>query len=343
MTTDMEVHTSDLAPETLEQYDLIARRLRKQAARHHSRSGSHQLTPQELVSWMIVRKPDWSLATWRLYKAAACHLLSREDRPDTQAALARLKTEPQTGALKRSTRTSAIKQKSLSPEDLEALVHHLRAAHPGETSTDLVHFLVAGIASGLRPSEWRHAIWVQRHPDTGQPALIVKNAKHSQGRGNGSSRTLHLGHLDPWLQRRIQSVAEQAAEAEAAGRFETWKETLRKVLYRTTRELWPNRARHIALYSARHQCAANLKQVFGRPAVAALLGHASAETAGSHYARRNQGRDSLFPVKPDPETIIVPAPAPAEVATVRAARPSLSQSRDAASLIDSTSIAMIDK
>lgn len=293
MTTDMEVHTSDLAPETLDQYARIAQRLRKQAARHHARSGSHQLTPQELVSWMIVRKPDWTAATWRLYKAAACHDLAKMNDSASQAALARLKGEPQTGALKRSTRTSAIKKKNLSPEDLEALVDHLHAMHPTETGQNLVHFLVAGIATGLRPGEWRHAIWVPCHRDTGQAALIVKNAKHSQGRGNGSARTLHLGHLDPWLQRRIQTVAEQAGEAEAAGRFETWKETLRKTLYRATREIWPGRPRHIALYSTRHQCAANLKQVFGRPAVAALLGHASAETAGRHYARRYQGRDRL--------------------------------------------------
>ncbi|MEO5337838.1 MAG: hypothetical protein H7841_13250 [Magnetospirillum sp. WYHS-4] len=323
MTTGMKVHASDPAPETLEQYDRIAQRLREQAARHHGGNGSRQLTPQEMVSWMIARKPDWTAATWRLYKAAACHDLAKEDDQASQAALARLKAEPQTGVRKRSTRTSTIKQKSLPPEDLESLVDHLRATHPTESGKNLVHFLVAGIATGLRPGEWRHASWVPCHRDTGQPALIVRNAKHSQGRGNGFARTLHLGHFDPWLRHRIQSVAEQAAEAEAAGGFETWKETLRKALYRATRKLWPDRARHIALYSTRHQCAANLKQVFGRSAVAALLGHASAETAGRHYARRYQGRDSLFPVKSDPETEIVPAPAPAEVATVRAARPPL--------------------
>jgi integrase len=339
----MKIHASGLAPETLDQYDRIARRLRKQAALHQDQDGSPDATPGELVSWMIAKKTEWSLATWRLYKAAVSHDLAKGDNPASQTALVRLEAEPQTGARKRSGRTSAIKQKSLPPEDLETLADHLRAAHPTETGRTLVHFLVVGIATGLRPGEWRHAICVPCHPDTGLPALIVRNAKHSRGRGNGSARTLHLGDLDPWLQRRIQSVAEMAAEAEAAGGFDTWMAALRKALYRATREIWPNRARHIALYSARHQCAANLKQVFGRPAVAALLGHASAETAGSHYARRYQGRDSLFPVKSDPETEIVPSPAPAEVATVRKARPSPSQNQEATPLIDSNSIAMIDE
>lgn len=48
------------------------------------------------------------------------------------------------------------------------------------------------IRLAVKDGEWRHASWVPHQRDTGQPALIVKNAKHSQGRGSQPFRRFQV-------------------------------------------------------------------------------------------------------------------------------------------------------
>jgi len=76
--------------------------------------------------------------------------------------------------------------------------------------------------------------------------------------------------------------------------FELFYSHCRACLYEATRALWPKRKQHISLYSARHQFAANAK-FNGLPLehIAALMGHASIETATAHYGRRSAGTGGM--------------------------------------------------
>ena len=56
--------------------------------------------------------------------------------------------------------------------------------------------------------------------------------------------------------------------------------------------------------------------MLSREEVAALMGHASAETAGNHYGRRTVGRSSVVPG----HNVVIPRAAPTEVARVRPAK-----------------------
>ena len=89
-----------------------------------------------------------------------------------------------------------------------------------------------------------------------------------------------------------------------------------------TKSLFPRRQKQPTLYTPRHEAAARWKAVYvnsattdeerlrGLAIVAALLGHATDETATIHYGRprRGEGGSSRFPV---------PVPDAAEVARVR--------------------------
>ena len=56
-------------------------------------------------------------------------------------------------------------------------------------------------------------------------------------------------------------------------------------------KLWPTRKMKPTLYSGRHQFAANLKAAgYSRAEIAALMGHATDETAGQQYGRKKAGR-----------------------------------------------------
>ena len=79
--------------------------------------------------------------------------------------------------------------------------------------------------------------------------------------------------------------------------------------------LWKHRKRGPSLYSGRHQFAANAKLAYHGDAsadatVAALMGHASDDTANKHYARRGKGTRGA----------VVPQANPDEVARVRRVR-----------------------
>ncbi len=56
-------------------------------------------------------------------------------------------------------------------------------------------------------------------------------------------------------------------------------------------KLWPSRTMWPTLYTGRHQFAANLKKAgYSRLEIAALMGHATDETAHSHYGKKKAGR-----------------------------------------------------
>jgi len=129
--------------------------------------------------------------------------------------------------------------------------------------------------------------------------LLVENGKQSGERAFGPMRTLMLDEflLDPdavdaarWLMGRACRMTE---------------EEFRKVITNANRQLQrviascgkPCQLRNqdsITLYTARHQFAADAKKAgLSRVEIAALMGHASPETATAHYGRRRHGRDSV--------------------------------------------------
>ncbi|MGZ8160209.1 MAG: hypothetical protein ACXWT4_15560, partial [Methylobacter sp.] len=73
--------------------------------------------------------------------------------------------------------------------------------------------------------------------------------------------------------------------------FDQYYKRCRDCLYKANRKIWPRRPKSICLYSARHQFAADAKKSgLSKTAIAALMGHASQETAATHYGRRTAGR-----------------------------------------------------
>jgi integrase len=116
----------------------------------------------------------------------------------------------------------------------------------------------------------------------------VQNAKITQGRGVGLTRTLflddftdeHISHLQ-WMTNAAQVVGKGDARGFSALQARTVA-----MMYRTCRTLWPQRQNHYTLYTFRHQFLANAKGRFDPVGVAALAGHATDETASKHYGRR---------------------------------------------------------
>ena len=285
-----------------------ARRLRQLSSRIARRIGvdTNAVTAadieRELVSWA----QDLSAATLRQYRAAVAYGVEagriRDGRhaPDGSAA-------PR--GLRRGRKTSSLKIKRLTTGDLRRIDSALRRSSSGY-ARELRAFMLANALVGARVSEWRDARFVERHPETGEPALTLANAKHTNNRAHGRERTLHLGGMSREAVMTIDTCARWLNARHREGRFEKWQVGAAKLMQRVCRRLWPRRRRHVTLYSTRHRAASRFKALYGQAEVAALMGHGAQTTAGTHYARTARGR-----MRPSPATL--PKPDADDVLRVR--------------------------
>jgi integrase len=277
---------------TLADYRIRAAQLIKSAGQA---IGSERPTLHEVASWLVNKQPSLGRATWRQYRSA---LLCFFEDPasesaasaDKESAIALLKSAPSSRCRQRSIHTSAQKQKKISEADLDKL-----AAYFGD-NTDIRHgvatffWLLSGLWTGLRPLEWQSAQLVVNA--AGASELHIMNAKNTNRRSHGLKRIVHLSNVTERELKIIQLHLANVASARDKGtEFDQYYKQCRDCLYKANRNLWPRRPKNICLYSARHQFAADAKKSgLSKSAIAALMGHASQETAATHYGRRSAGR-----------------------------------------------------
>jgi integrase len=202
-------------------------------------------------------------------------------------------------------RTSALKHKAFPDEDFEKLENTVqsRAWRWGEL---LLSWLSVGLLTGLRPDEHLRARLVNgAEAAPFRRALRVENGKNSNLRAHGEFRhlgldrvpdtkvvalELHLANLHFEVDRL---AADEGLPAEDA--FKRLQANVSQLMYRAARITWPRRKHHVTLYSARHQFIADCKASgFSRAEIAALVGHATDDTAGKHYERKARGRPGVL-------------------------------------------------
>lgn len=292
------------------------------------------------LQWLEHLKTTVTPSTWRQYRASLVYRFHQEDGQDAQDLATRINeitTDgciPRTGRTPKERRTSSRKKKSLSEADCIAIHNHLKTLN--SRYRNLVHLLIeGGRLTGLRPTEWRHTTLAiqwnnqstqsdipQNSPPFGQspqaapapqynaeidmqadrhPVLVIQNAKNSNRRTHGDTRTLHLTHLEGGEYRNVVRMLRMASRYTSDADWQAAYNCARKVLNRAVKHLWPHTPVRPTLYSARHQFSADAKAAgFSKVAIAAMMGHASDRTATTHYGRRKHGhRGGGFRVQPD--------------------------------------------
>ncbi len=251
------------------------------------------IAPIQIVDRLIARRAHLSKKTWQVYKSA---LLAHFDQAATACgdfyrqleytyAVGVLSQETQTEAMTRGTRTSALKSRRISEKDHQQLLDYLQGRKGKDKWAAFTQtWCQAARLTGLRPGEWAKA-YIDQLP-SGERALVVANAKCTQGRGNGATRHLVLTGLSAEQFGYIEDMGEIARH------YETTEETMEdlqswvsKYLYRASRAALGKRKHYPCLYTFRHQFAADAKRWLPAPEAAALMGHYSDQTAARNYAR----------------------------------------------------------
>lgn len=303
-----------LADSTVAQYTRIYAGFENRIRRQEKLTKDEPVNPAQIAMLFNEMEGGWESKTARLYRASLMHgFLTKQNCGDESSKGAiELLTHVHDGEEERLARLDDLRRqrkllrklpprgprqkvKRFSKADAEILVNALIAMRTPNGAMAAMWFISTAL-TGLRPCEWPTASIDSHH--TMQFALVVKNAKNTQGRSHGEKRSIVLSGMNETQNRVIRVHMGNVAREHEARKFDVFYRNCRRCLERTADALWPNRPRHPTIYTARHMFAADIKSVYTKFEVAALMGHASIETAGEHYAQRWSGSGSVG-VSPD--------------------------------------------
>lgn len=204
----------------------------------------------------------------------------------------------------------------ITPDVVAALQDQASVKEQPSFNTAVALFY-ASILLGLRPCEWANARWADR----ARTRLIVRNAKAASTvlehgpfagrlwvRGNGAERCLKLTREG--IGEGVQDLVDEVMANEkklpwAKHRHAIWRSFKKLVREGVRKGTIPPKHRHLTIYSARHQFAADAKKAMdvGAGEVAAAMGHNAVRTAVGGYGRRVSGGTFRLSVKPDAASV----------------------------------------
>lgn len=312
---------------TTEMYAELGRQLKDRYRRIHGMPLREEPDPVKFANFMLGIKATLKASSWRVYRQAALIVIQAMDSHEAEHALALIDgaVDPDVGEARMThvrrnaegvaERTSAHKAKSITHDQFTAVLRDLPRLTYSSYVRQLAAWLVASMATGLRPSEWEAAT-LSYVPDPKAPRgkrvyLHVANAKATNGRANGERRTLELTNLSDDGLEAVERFVEVATDWAHDGAFMKNKAACSRILRDISKKAFRSQnGKLLTLYTFRHQFVANMKTIYPAEELAALLGHSTADTQGTWYGKKRSGWA--------PEHITdVPVPIEAEVVMIR--------------------------
>jgi hypothetical protein len=303
-----ELPTKQVSKNTIIRYEaclkaMIAWSQRKRITDEESTAFVDELVAAE----DMLARQDLSPAAMASYRSALLwHLDQKKDQSPRDQETRRILSEYL--ASRGHTRR---KQLQVVPEkDLALLIDHLKAAAQKEQNglaAMTITWILAGLATGLRPIEWRDAAWAS--PE--MTALAVVSAKTKVGLigylDNTEIDALERLAMTPIETRKVPILDPEDAQAvndmlalvrsrvpETLGPSDREASFHRLYLAVKQRLGTSNAAvfkgkKNVTLYAFRRQFSANAKATLGAAATAEVMGHSSPDSpSAGYYGKRNQ-------------------------------------------------------
>jgi hypothetical protein len=262
------------------------------------------------AGWLIQWRYTVMASTWRRGKSAAIYWLENQMAKDgydykSQTAIDLLKPVLSDVCLTESATNrvgGSKKLKKLSISDFNELNELLQNKYSHLFwSNDLRRWLLAGMLTGLRPVEWSEAKLIENENQV--PYLLIQNAKSTNNRSHGMTRTIHLPNMKNELLDVVRLHLQRSNAFFETGQYDSYQKGCVDLLKKCNDTLWPKRKKRVTLYSARHQFSADAKSSGLLPVeVAALMGHGIDSTAATHYAKSRSGQ-RLIMVAAEPSDV----------------------------------------
>lgn len=276
--------------ETCKSYESVIGTILNHADRIQESTGSEPIQDRNLRMAMTLLELETHVqpATYRYYKAAVIHAIQTLPgdmdeqvmeilEPEASEVLA--EHEHAVAIARAANLTTLIgsqqRAEHLSTADWITLITALLSTR-SKWAQPAALWLVGTLETGLRPCEWASAKM------TGT-TLVVENAKATNGRAHGTTRTLDLFRASKQAMSAIRQFMAVVRHHGPEG-FEALYSGVRELIADVARRALGQRQRYPSLYTARHCFASRAKMTYPQHVVAALMGHASIYTAPRHYA-----------------------------------------------------------
>lgn len=262
------------------------------------------IDPVDFVNYCFSIKPTITPSAWRSYKPGIRSMLDSLPHERAEEAVRLLngdisetvtstkESAPRKDAKGRKLprRTSAVKEKRFPKEAFDTIITYLKFISRSKLAPIVVDWLIAGMATGLRPIEWAATdLEVKEDPSFHKGRFVwlyVLNAKATNGKGNGLVRTLDLTHCRDETIAAVRRMSERGYEWLSEGIYDDMQRQCSQVLYKACDTLSTIKGKTYALYSLRHQFVANQKTIHAQEYVSAMCGHIVVDTAVSNYGRK---------------------------------------------------------
>jgi len=312
-------HPREIADHTVEQYIGFVKTLRKKWMCEQDNPSLQDARPIDLAEYLISHASEFRPKTFIAYRCGLLYWLNTlPDSSDVHHARLQLEVGiPRHGfkgpkRKQESPTVTLYSYKSNRPRtfrrrEFERLIADLqrRALTKNEThapsrATQLLLWLRAGLATGLRPCEWEKARW----QDQAQGKLLVLTAKRKLGTyalpaiahlpvQKESTRIVTINPEDiDWVSKHMQCVRTHLLTQEP---FRTYYNNNRIYLWSVCKELFGDSRPPFTLYMMRGQFAANRKKSGQPPQDLASEMGCSVNKTQACYGRKHAGHTA--PIK----------------------------------------------
>jgi hypothetical protein len=272
-------------------------------ARYRRESGlkirEEDVDPRDFVVWLLSLKPGLAPSSWRTYRGAALVWQQTVPHAGLATALAMLEADIGVGADagrarphgRQGGRWPSDVAKRFAFADFDAVVRNGGKFLRSEARFWLSDWMVAGVHTGLRTSEWAatslETIIDPDRPHGRRALLYVLYTNPNVEGANAIQRTLDISNFSEEVYETVRRHVERASEWSRSHKFDMRHSQCAQLLYEICGSLFSLQCQLYTLDSLRHQFVANMKTIYNPPEVAALVGHIGSENVeAEHYGKR---------------------------------------------------------
>lgn len=315
-------HPRTVSPNTISQYMGFVKSIRKSFLRSSlDVSRSEDVQPTELVEHLYSKASLYRPKTFINYRCGLLYWLStlpasaevlhaqlllQVGFPKSGYKAPRQGAKPATLYSSRSSRKRTFRRR-----DFDKMIAELnkrvaagaRDKRMRNRANELLLWVQAGLASGLRPCEWETARWQNKT----KGELLVNVAKTKWDvpalpslagtpKKEPQTRVVEIHEEDRiWVEQHLQAVGRYLRKG---GNFKDYYNNNRMYLWAVCRELFPEREQvPFTLYTLRGQFSANRKKYKTLKDVAREMG-CSPHTSGTYYGKPSSAHGSAIAMKP---------------------------------------------
>ena len=313
-----------IAQVTKDFYEKLVRQMAKMSSSKRSIDPLEPkiVSPSEMVEDLFARK-DLRESSFETYRSALtwhlrCHITAEPYR-DALIRMLKLQRE-RAESLSEPRKRRRRKAKVIPESDFKVLVEELAAqSSRSKWSYRAQYFLMAALATGVRPIEWLHAVW----DDEEKTAIRVVTAKqkisapgfmrdkpragiqdeatdeHDELSGAPEERTIPIEDRDRFSVETHMNMLQQ--ELANGVEYRQYYAGVRQAVLRACTRLWGGRKKY-SPYVMRSQFSANSRAVVGADATATLMGHKRPDTPSMGRYGKSQQAHSQFRNRSSDET-----------------------------------------